>query len=199
MAQLGDFGVCDVMDVAGRTQPHGSWQIRAPEAYTMGFTTVESDIYSAGLSMYVLLTGVEPYLRPTVPEMKAAVIAQTRPAIRDIAPHVPRVIVSRVERALSVIPGSRYPNAAAFHADLGAIRHLDSVFAPVPPHAGHTSCWIGTARSRELDVCVWPIGTGFEIEVRRTVGARTRLRDFCQVVPNSNRLRVELRRIFDQM
>jgi len=197
LAQLGDFGVSDVMDAAGRTQPHGSWQIRAPEAYTHNVMTVESDIYSTGLALYTMLTGIEPYLRSTPAEMQTAVIAQARPPIRDIAPHVPRVLVSRVERALSTDPALRYPSAAAFHDDLGAIRHLANVFAPVLVHPGHLECWSGRAGTRELNVCVWAEGGGFEIEVRRSGGSHTRILDFCTHLPNQGRLRIELRRIFD--
>jgi eukaryotic-like serine/threonine-protein kinase len=199
LAKLGDFGVAAVMNTAGTTQPHGAWSIRAPEAYAVGVVSVRSDVYSMGLTLYQLLTGTNPFERATVPETEAAVLAHNYPRVRDIAPQVPRVLAMRVDKAMALDPGDRYASAAEFNEDLGAIRRLSALFAPRIPHPGHLQCWEGTSLGRGIRVCVEQAAGPFSIDVRRTEGAQTRIRDLCGVVPSVDRLRIHLRRVFDEL
>lgn len=61
--RLTDFGIARVLDTAGLTTPHaivGTPHYMAPEAI-QGEAVFASDVYSAGIVMYELLTGAPPY------------------------------------------------------------------------------------------------------------------------------------------
>src|SRR5205823_6348398 len=62
-ALLGDFGLVAEMNSDGTAEAHGFWSIRAPECLATNRASVRSDIYSAGLASYQLLTGFDPFLR----------------------------------------------------------------------------------------------------------------------------------------
>jgi eukaryotic-like serine/threonine-protein kinase len=200
-ALLGDFGVAILTDSSGGADAHGDPCIRAPECYTAGRMTRASDIYSAGLALYTLLAGIEPFARPTGGEIEAAVVGREFAPLRDVAPHVPRVIAMRVERAMAVDPVDRFASAADYHDALGGVRYLDRLFHPVGPHVGHHRCWSGgRAQGRAgVSVCVSQTGRSFEIDVRRDTPARTRMREWCGVVLGEKQLGVRLRQIFDRV
>src|SRR5205807_556377 len=84
LCQLGDFGVAELMDANGEAAEHGTLQIRAPEGIITGRLTVRSDIYSVGVTLYMLLTGAQfPFGSATEAEVKVAITAGRLPKLRD--------------------------------------------------------------------------------------------------------------------
>ena len=195
LAQLGDFGVAAVMDPAGFTDAHGDWRIRAPELYLSGKATVLSDVYSAGLCLYTLLTGEYPFVG-TPPEIEAKVTNADLPRLRDLAPHVPQSLAQRVERAISLNPADRFPSANALHASLGQIGALAFSWRRVEPHPDHSQCWVGksTKGAADLQVCVEAVGGSFAYTTSRAKSGR-RLTSYCGIAA-PKQLPVRLRQVF---
>lgn len=70
-ALLGDFGCAALMSPDGSGNPHGDPDIRAPEVLKGGSCTRSSDVYSAGVSLYAMLTGSLPFSLVALGDFKA--------------------------------------------------------------------------------------------------------------------------------
>ena len=121
-ARLGDFGVAENMDEDGTAPPNGNQRCRAPEGYG-GRLTVASDLFSAGVTLWRLLTGHWPFHASTEEELAVSMREGNR-RLRDTAPHVDRSIARVVERALDPDPGARPSSADVMARLLGATRTL---------------------------------------------------------------------------
>jgi eukaryotic-like serine/threonine-protein kinase len=198
-ALLGDFGLVAEMDVNGNAPAHGFWSIRAPECFVTDEASVLSDIYSAGLSLYQLLAGFDPFIRTSEADTIAAVKARDYRRIREEAPHTPRVLAMRLEKAMADNPADRYQSAAEFHAALGDLRAFPVAWSRRAPHPGHHQCWNGRNRGsgQDLIVCVTIDGLGFRYETRKATGSQQRVLDACGSAADEQKLRVALRRVFD--
>ena len=108
-ARLGDFGVAESMDEDGTAAPAGNQRCRAPEGYGDRLTA-KSDLFSAGVSLWRLLTGHWPFDGSTEAELAASMRGGNR-RLRDTAPHVHRSISCVVESALDPCPEARPPTA----------------------------------------------------------------------------------------
>jgi serine/threonine protein kinase len=196
-ALLGDFGVVDRLTSDGTTDAGGTPEIRAPECWATGRATVLSDVYSAGLGLYVMLTGRFPFVGTTESEVKDAVLARRHPRLRDVAPHVSRRIAMRVERAMGADPRVRYQTAAEFHEALGDVDADKLSWSRLEtPHPGHEMCWISGGESPQLTVCVDRRAAAYRVETRHARGRGSRILSRCGRAANEAALAVLLRRAF---
>jgi serine/threonine-protein kinase len=165
-ARLGDFGVACLMAPNGLGPPYGTPVTIAPEAVPGGATSIASDVYSLGASLYALLAGRYAHQGPDDNRTYQMVVNDPIPPLRDWAPHVPLALQARVMRAMARSPADRYVTPEEFDRDLGRL--------PVPPrqwwrtdqHAaqGHLGCWFGVAQGkRDATVCLVPAGKRFEV------------------------------------
>ena len=200
-ALLGDFGLVAQMDNQGYTDPHGLWSIRAPECFSHGKASVRSDVYSSGLALYTLLSGSDPFWRSSEVETIEAVKNRDCRRIRHVAPHTPRVLAMRIERAMADNPADRYGSAAEFHAALGEIKELATEWRRISPHPGHERCWYGVNRGsgQDLTVCVERVVTGYDYETRKAEGAKQRLVGCCGHAKTEQHLEIDLRAIFAEL
>ena len=113
-ARLGDFGVAVSMEDDGTAGPGGNQRCRAPEGYG-GRLTARSDLFSAGVTLWRLLTGHWPFDGTTEDEL-AKLMRTANPRLRNTAPHVHRSIADAVESALNPSPDAR-PSTAEEMAD----------------------------------------------------------------------------------
>ena len=104
-ARLGDFGVAENMDSDGTAAPNGNQRCRAPEGYG-GRLTARSDLFSAGVTLWRLLTGDWPFDAATEDEL-AGLMREGNRRLRGTAPHVHRSIARVVESALDPNPEAR--------------------------------------------------------------------------------------------
>ena len=204
-AQLGDFGCAALMAPDDTSNPHGDPDIRAPEVLKGGSCTRSSDVYSAGVSFYAMLTGSLPFSLAALGDFKALRDAVTAgmPDVRDVAPHISLGLAKVVRRATESKPADRYATAAEFSAALARHATADADICRVEPsaaahldHVGHHRCWVAVRRhdKQVTYVCVNPSGRRFDVLVRRSNGRR--MNALCRSGLTSSATTVHLRRLF---
>jgi serine/threonine-protein kinase len=140
----------------------------APEVAAGGLTSIRSDVYSLGASLYALLSGRFAHQGPDDAAIRAAVVAGPGPDIRDVAPHVSQVLAARVRQAMAPDEADRFPDAAAFDAALG-LPAAERLWRRTDEHApGHAMCFRGEKTgSPDITVCAVPAGSRFAVEAHR--------------------------------
>jgi eukaryotic-like serine/threonine-protein kinase len=153
---VGDFGCATLIPAGMATvQPHGatpettapeiaaSWGTRAASA------SILSDVYSLGATAVCLLAARPPHDLTGMPDVasKMAIVA-TQPAavLRDLAPHVPKAVVTAIDTAIKRSPGDRYQTVTDFAAALGRRPAAARRWRRTDEHLGHLACWRGEPR-----------------------------------------------------
>jgi eukaryotic-like serine/threonine-protein kinase len=163
-AVLGDFGIAVLMDANGRAPWGGTLVTMAPETAAQIETSVRSDVYSLGATLYALLAGQYAHHDPDPNRLAQMVINDPPSPLRDVAPHVPQALAQRIGIAMARTPGDRYPSPAAFDAALGTLPRPSRDWTRTDEHGGHTYCWRGSAAGKaDAMVCVVASGTRFEV------------------------------------
>jgi len=93
----------------------------APEVFRGEAVSTRSDLYSAGVLLYHLVTGSYPVGGLTLTELRNAHRRGVRTRLRDARPDLPANFVETVERALAVDPERRYATAGALEEALSRI------------------------------------------------------------------------------
>jgi len=189
LAQLGDFGLVEPFDAAGHARVAGTPRYMAPEAVLAGHLTVRSDVYGAGLTLWELLAGSQPFTGVAMVDLPSAVAGGVRARLRDEAPHVPAAAARVVERAVSLNPVDRYDDPAAMNSALGMLPAFDPLWERVFPTMGATWQW-ETVPTR-LILSAFDKGATVEVETRQA-GSGNRVRAMCKTFAR-RRWAVELR------
>jgi serine/threonine-protein kinase len=93
-----------------KTAPHGS------------AVDVRSDIYSLGVILYELVTGLSPYGVDSPSQVtREMILAQPPVHPREVAAHVDRDLEAILQKALAKDPARRYQVAADLRADVEAL------------------------------------------------------------------------------
>ena len=152
-----DFGIARLHEPTVKTQTGvllGSPQYMAPEQIAGQPFDHRADIFSLGLVLYEMLTGVKPFQGEDIPELmfKVANMPATPPS--HIAPDLPPVVDYIVARALKKKAGERYASAAELAKDLreaaaevaaGEAAGLERADAKTAPNAAPSLQGAGTA------------------------------------------------------
>ncbi|MGI9017768.1 MAG: protein kinase domain-containing protein [Euzebya sp.] len=123
--KLGDFGIARI---AGATATSGATSASlahaAPEVLDGKRATFASDVYSLASTLYELMAGTAPFVRPSddsVVPIIARILTQKPPDLRILG--VPSTLASTLERAMDKDPLIR-PSADAFGIELASLlRH----------------------------------------------------------------------------
>jgi len=121
-----DFGLAAGRDLARLTQTGaalGTPSYMAPEAFERDRTRPmgpPSDVWSLGVVLYEALCGRLPFSGRNVFELAAQVVRGEPTPPRRVDRGVPADLEAVCLRALRVVPGARYPDAAALADDLDA-------------------------------------------------------------------------------
>jgi serine/threonine protein kinase len=118
-----DFGIARHNEPTVKTQTGvllGSPQYMAPEQIVGQPFDHRADIFSLGLVIYEMLTGVKPFAGEDIPELTFKVANMAAKPPSHIAPDLPAVIDFIVARALKKKPDERYQTAADLARDLRA-------------------------------------------------------------------------------
>jgi formylglycine-generating enzyme required for sulfatase activity len=113
--RLVDFGVSRVMKSASHSRNiSGTYAYMPPEAFA-GKRSPQTDIWSAGVILYEMLTGRLPYPQQDDPSLIAAIMMGEPNALPA---SLPERLCAVVTRALQKEPANRYQTAAEMRAEL---------------------------------------------------------------------------------
>ena len=119
-----DFGLAKSTASSSFTQAgtlKGKWHYMAPEQIEAGRSVDQrTDLFSMGVVLYEMLTGVRPFLADTVSSLLARIVQGDFPPASSVA-DVPRELDRVLARALARDPVDRYASAAEMLADLEAL------------------------------------------------------------------------------
>jgi len=100
----------------------GKLTYAAPEVYDGSSATPRSDVYSAGVVLYQLLSGENPFRGKNMAEIVRRVLTEKLPPIAPSREDVSKGLDDAIAVALAKSPGDRYPTAAAFADALRSVR-----------------------------------------------------------------------------
>jgi serine/threonine protein kinase len=136
LLKVADFGTSRFIELAAHgTTVIGSPPYMAPEQF-QGKAVFASDIYSLGVTMYQMLTGVMPYNTPSPQDLDKLMRGELVSAPKLRNPSIPSRINDIVMKAMAPEVGARYHRARDLVDDLLAARGVSSAKAvPRPPMA----------------------------------------------------------------
>jgi eukaryotic-like serine/threonine-protein kinase len=127
MVKVADFGTSRFLEIAAHgTTVIGSPPYMAPEQFK-GKAIFASDIYSLGVTMYQMLTGVLPYETPTPADLDRLMRGELLTAPRLRNPRIPKSINDIVLKAMSPDIHGRYQRAGELLDDVIAERASTAV------------------------------------------------------------------------
>ena len=121
LIKITDFGVATAMNSTQLTQTNsvmGTVHYLPPEQAQGKGSTIRSDIYSMGIMMYELLTGLVPYKGENAVEIALKHLKEPLPSVRKINSNIPQSIENVIIRATAKNPKNRYVDAREMHEDL---------------------------------------------------------------------------------
>src|SRR5262245_14471924 len=131
LVKVADFGTSRFLEIAAHgTTIVGSPPYMAPEQFH-GRAMFASDLYSLGVTMFQMLTGVLPYDTPTPSDLERLVRGEFLISPRLKNPKVPKAISDVVLKAMSPDLHARYQRAAEILDDILAARGGQR--RPTPP------------------------------------------------------------------
>jgi len=122
MLKVADFGTSRFLEIAAHgTTVIGSPPYMAPEQFH-GKAVFASDIYSLGVTMYQMLTGILPYDAPAPADLDKLMSGELVSPPRLKNPSIPKLISDIVMHAMAPEVGARYQRPAELLEDVLAAR-----------------------------------------------------------------------------
>ena len=121
MIKITDFGVATALNATQLTQTNsvmGTVHYLPPEQAQGKGSTIRSDIYSMGIMMYELLSGLVPYKGDNAVEIALKHLKEPLPSIRKVSSAIPQSIENVIIRATAKNPKNRYSDAREMYEDL---------------------------------------------------------------------------------
>src|SRR5436190_13718322 len=140
-AKIADFGIARP---AGSTLTQvgsmlGTPNYMSPEQVKCSDVTARSDLFSVGVVMYELLTGVKPFSAPDVSGILRNVVEKEPQLASEVNPEVPENVARFVEKLLPKSPDARFANALAALREVQALRGTTPTPTPPPEAIALTS------------------------------------------------------------
>jgi eukaryotic-like serine/threonine-protein kinase len=122
VVKVADFGTSRFLEIAAHgTTVIGSPPYMAPEQF-LGKAVFASDIYSLGVTMYEMLTGVLPYQTPSPADLERLMRGELVSPPRARNSRIPRELNDIILRAMAPEVSNRYQRAGELLEDLLATR-----------------------------------------------------------------------------
>ena len=146
--RLLDFGMAKFLEGSGsRTVPEnltragivfGTPAYMSPEQVKAGTVDTRSDVYTAGILLFELLSGRRPFLADSYEGYLGAHLTQPVPSLAKLRPKIPaaRIFQGLIERAMAKKPADRFEDAGALLAALEAVIAKRKVAAAIGRSAG---------------------------------------------------------------
>ena len=152
--KVADFGIArmtNAFTISKGDTVVGSVHYSSPEQATGSVVEATSDIYSAGVVLYEMLTGRVPFVGDTPVSVAMQHINSIPPPITDFNPNVPPSVVAVVMRSLEKSPKKRYQSAWEMATALQNAR--DGKEQPTPPAPertpGNTGSQVAKPRTQQ--------------------------------------------------
>src|SRR5699024_643843 len=134
-----DFGIAVALSATALTQTNtilGSVHYLSPEQARGGMATKKSDIYSLGIVLYELLTGMLPFTGETPVAIALKHLQEDIPHVRDFNANIPQSVENIVLKATTKDPFHRYETVhemeeALYNALLPENLHEEKFSPPV--------------------------------------------------------------------
>ncbi len=114
-AYLADFGIAKILgpepQVMTEDDRFGSPAYISPEQVMGDPVSPQTDIYSLGIVLYMLLTGRTPFLDPSTTTVIKRQLSEPLPPVQSVRPELPHAINLIIWKATSKRPEARYTDA----------------------------------------------------------------------------------------
>jgi hypothetical protein len=152
--KLGDFGIARfATQVSNSGVLMGTPAYLSPEQIQGNAQDTRSDLFSLGIILYQMTTGVQPFSGSSVSAVCAQIVAIMPPPPSHHNSSLPAAFDRIVMRCLAKDPADRYATAEALGASLYPFAHAQEMAAVVPerPSAaaefvGRVEKWVSTAK-----------------------------------------------------
>jgi serine/threonine-protein kinase len=119
--KVSDFGVAHI-DTLDLTKPGGiplgTPNYMAPERFLGRPADARSDLFSAGVIAFQLLTGTKPFVAADLPELMRKLMNEAPPSVQSLRPELWPELNAVIQRALARNPEDRFQSADDFIAAL---------------------------------------------------------------------------------
>ncbi|HVR40629.1 MAG TPA: serine/threonine-protein kinase [Thermoanaerobaculia bacterium] len=145
-AKIADFGIARPLDssLTGINALLGTPNYMSPEQVKSTAVTPRADLFSTGVVLYEMLTGVKPFVAADLSGILFNIVNLDPPLASAINPAVPEKLALLVKRLLAKSPAERYASAAEALRELEEFRgltpHPDDMTTPLPTEK-HTLAW----------------------------------------------------------
>jgi serine/threonine protein kinase len=211
--KISDFGVAAAIGSESAGGHSGSPPYMSPEQCRGEPLDGRSDVYSLGVTLYLLLTGRRPFLGETSQALILMHQQDDFPALTELHPGLPRELERIVHRMLARDPAGRYQDTEELAEDLEAVAELirgsRRRTVTVPRGSSESSIYrmatqAAEQASEELDrnetieLAVLSMTTQLENSVTDAQNAlkRARFEDALKQVENAMRIKGDAQRLY---
>ena len=126
-AKIADFGIAKISltDLTLPGQVLGTPSFMAPEQFLGNPVDGRSDLFSLGVILYWMLTGVKPFAGESATSVSFKLVYQEPTPPTQIAPTLHPYFDAVLQRALAKDPAARYQSGSEFAQDLKLLRRGD--------------------------------------------------------------------------
>jgi serine/threonine-protein kinase len=158
-AKIADFGIARPVDstLTAVGSMLGTPNYMSPEQVKCAAVTAKSDVFSTGVVLYEMLTGVKPFSAPEISSILRNVVERVPPLAHEVNAEIPEPLSHFVSHLFAKTPDDRFENAAEALAELMRIRgqtppvsNPRPVATEAPPDAAISTVAAGSS-SRPLD------------------------------------------------
>jgi serine/threonine protein kinase len=124
-AKILDFGLAKLAEDDGLTQTGtamGTVNYMSPEQAQGRDADHRSDIFSAGVLLYQMVTGKLPFQRPNIPATIYAIVHEPHKSVAGLVPDLPEALPRIIDKALVKDLDQRYQDIADLANDLAALQ-----------------------------------------------------------------------------